>query len=81
MTGDPAPECLTIRLKPGAKPIEGTVVSSKGETWFTGWIELTALIEAFHSRTAEPTTGSVVTSWTLHDDFGAAVGEGRAEVH
>jgi hypothetical protein len=56
MTGDPSPECLIIRLKPGAKPIEGTVVSPEGETRFTGWIELTALIEAFHSRTVEPTT-------------------------
>jgi hypothetical protein len=56
MIGDPSPECLIIRLKPGAKPIEGTVVSPEGETRFTGWIELTALIEAFHSRTVEPTT-------------------------
>ena len=68
MTGDSAPECLTIRFKPGAKPIEGTVVSPEGETRFTGWIELTALIEAFHSRTAEPTSPPPVTSWTLHDD-------------
>jgi hypothetical protein len=56
MTGDPAPECLTIRLWPDAKPIGGTVVSSRGETRFTGWIELTALIEAFRSRAAEATT-------------------------
>jgi len=68
MTGDPSPECLTIRLTPGAKPIEGIVVSREGETRFTGWIELTALIEAFHSRSAEPTSPAPVTSWTLHDD-------------
>lgn len=51
MPEDPESEWLTIRLKPGVSPIGGVVVSTSGETPFTGWIELTGLIESAHAQT------------------------------
>jgi hypothetical protein len=50
MVEGPEPETLTIRLERGVTPISGVVTSADGETPFTGWIELTGLIEALHSR-------------------------------
>jgi len=81
MADDPESEWLTIRLKPGENPIGGVVVSTSGETPFTGWIELTGLIESANARTAAAAQPSEKRSWTLHDDAGAAVGESGAEAH
>jgi len=79
MADDPESEWLTIRLKPGVRPIGGVVVSTSGETPFTGWIELTGLIESAHARTAAAAQPSEKRSWTPHDDDGPRPGEDRED--
>lgn len=63
MADDPEQGWLTITFELGAMPIAGVVRTAEGETPFTGWIELTGLIESIHHRiraTASPDTGKFV---------------------